>query len=156
MFDPITVTVVLDTTPRAAFDAFVDRFDAWWPKDPFSLGAGHLELEPGQGGRILEHVGADDHVWGHVTRWEPPGLIELAWYVGRAPDQATHVQVTFQPTDDGRTGLTLVQSNWEVLGDEAGPMRDRNHAGWTTILKDGFAPFVARTCPPPSQTGETG
>ena len=113
---------------------------------PFSLGEGALHLEAGLGGRILEVVeDGTAHVWGHVTLWDPPARLALKWYVGRKVETATDVEIRFAPTDDGRCGITLVQSGWDALGAEAGPMCDRNLDGWHRILTRGFAPYVEST-----------
>jgi len=149
MIEPIEITVALDTTPRAAFDAFCDHFDDWWPKTPFSMSAGTLSLERGLDGQITERASDGTlYIWGHVTRWEDGKQIELSWYVGRTSDSATTVLIRFDPTDDGRCGLTLIQSNWEVLDKDAIDMRRRNDAGWTEILGQGFAGYVVHHCTP--------
>lgn len=144
MIEPIEITVALDATPKAAFDAFCDHFNDWWPKTPFSMSAGTLALERGLNGQVTETANDGTlHIWGHITGWEDGKLIELSWYVGRRPDTATTVSIRFDPTDDGRCGLTLIQSNWEALGKDAIDMRARNDAGWTEILGRGFATYIA-------------
>ena len=143
MIEPIKVTVVVNATPDVAFDAFVNDFGTWWPMAPFSMSEGTLTFDAGQGGQIVE-TAADGtrHVWGHVTVWQPGKTLAVLWYVGSTPDKATRVTVEFEQTDDRRTGVTLTQDGWEALGDQALSVRDRNDAGWQTILGAHFVPHA--------------
>ena len=145
MLDPITTETTVDTTQDKAFDAVVRRIDAWWPMDPFSMAHGHVTIEPKLGGQSIE-TAADGarFVWGHVTAFDPPRAIGLAWYVGRTVDQGTHIAVTFDADDDGKTCVRLVHSAWEALGDEAAEVRTRYRDGWQLVLGTAFAGYIAQ------------
>ena len=147
MIEPIEVVVVLNTTQDAAFDAFVAQINAWWPVSRFSVSGGTVSIDPCLGGQISE-TDADGaaHVWGHVTAWKPGHHIEISWYVGEAA-HATDISVHFAPTDDGRTGVTLVHAGWDRLGDEAMAKRTNYILGWDAIFTKAYAAFVTATCP---------
>ncbi len=149
MTDPIEMVVVLETTPEAAFRAFVEDVGLWWPMRPFSVAEGTVRMEPGLGGRIVE-TGPDGaaHIWGEVTGWTLGRQIDLCWFVGQGPDNRTDLTLHFQPTDDGRTGVTLRHSGWERLS-AAGQARLQNYrGGWSAIFATASADHARRLCPP--------
>jgi uncharacterized protein YndB with AHSA1/START domain len=144
MLDPIIVETVVNTTGEAAFDAFVMRINEWWPMDPFSMSEGTLSMQAALGGQIIETSATGERfVWGHVTAFDKPQRIELAWYVGSTVETATQISVTFDPDEDGKTTVRLVQSGWEALGDKAAQIRLRYDGGWRQILGTCFADFVS-------------
>ena len=143
MLEPIVVNLRVNAPPARAFSLFVSRIEAWWPMRPFSMATGLLMMEPGLGGRIIETAAdGEEFVWGHVTAWTEPDHLQIAWYVGRTVETATQIDVAFAAGPGNTTDIALTQSGWEALGDAAAEMRDRNDAGWRTILGDHFAPFV--------------
>jgi uncharacterized protein YndB with AHSA1/START domain len=145
MIDPIQITVVVDLPPDETFWAFVNDFGRWWPMAPYSMSEGTLTFDPRIEGRIVETAqDGTAHVWGHVSAWSPARSLGIKWYVRRTEAEATQVRVAFDHTDDGRTGVTLTQTDWHVLGDQALAMRERNHVGWQTILGDHFAAHITQ------------
>ena len=148
MIDPVVVVVVLNTTRAAAFDAFVARINNWWPVQSFSIACGTVSIEPKLNGRIIET--AEDgakHQWGHITVWDVPNHLSISWYVGENT-VATEITVDFATTDDGRTGVTLVHSGWDALGETGVAKRESYHGGWTAIFGKSFAEHARATCPP--------
>ena len=84
-------------------------------------------VDPGVGGRIVEsRDGAEDAVWGTVSRWEPGRALAFTWHPGHGHESASRVTVTFEETD-GKTLVLLEHSGWEVFGERAadGPRRVR-------------------------------
>jgi hypothetical protein len=143
MLDPITVEVTVNTDRDAAFMAFVANICDWWPMAPFSMSQGMLHFEQKLGGLIVETSSAGEKfVWGHVTAWDKPNGLELAWYVGSTADTATQIVVTFAAVEEKLTLVTLVQSGWEALGDNAAEIRQRNNGGWRSIVGEHFVAFV--------------
>jgi len=142
--DPLNVTVVVDCTPDVAFKAFVVRIGNWWPLATHSITAAYektpaktVVIEPELGGRIYEiDPAGKEHLWGAVTEWNPPRALAFTWHVDSTPDLATHVAVRFEPTDDGRTGVMLTHSNWDVLP------ADQYKNGWAKILSEDFVGFI--------------
>lgn len=153
MIDPVEVVVVINTTKQAAFAAFIDKINDWWPVESFSIAKGTVRIEPEFGGKIIER--ADDgteHIWGHITIWDAPDDIAISWYVGddKTP---TSITVAFAETDDGRTGVTLVHSGWDALGGAGVEKRTNYQMGWDRILDQGYAKFARATCPKPMERG---
>ncbi|WP_342078315.1 SRPBCC domain-containing protein [Yoonia sp. SS1-5] len=149
MHDPIEVVVVLNTTQSAAFQAFVTDVGRWWPVASFSVAGGSVVMEPRLGGQIIETASdGAKHVWGHITAWEENRHIALSWYVGGKDAVPTDISVRFAPTDDGRTGVTLVHDGWAALGARAADIRKNYIRGWSAILGEAFAAYAADHCPP--------
>ena len=150
MLDPVTVVVVINTTKAAAFDAFVAQIGDWWPIKSFSLAEGKVSMDAKLGGKIVEKAAdGTEHVWGAITRFDVPNHISISWSVGKEAT-ATDITVDFEDTDDGRTGVTLVHTGWEALGDEAATKRENYRMGWERILDESYAKFARATCPPPT------
>lgn len=142
MLDPVRVELVVPVAQDRAFAGFAGNMASWWPLESHSISASRqgvaaatVTVDGREGGQIVERA-ADGatHVWGQITVWDPPRRLDFSWYVGRTPDQATHVSVWFDPVDDGRTGVTLVHSNWEVLDEAAADVRGQYDGGWQHLL----------------------
>lgn len=147
MIDPIETVVVLNTTQDAAFDAFVGQINAWWPVSKFSVCAGKITIDPRLGGLITEtDTDGTVHEWGRVTAWQTGKHIAISWYVGDAAIP-TNIAVTFAPTDDGRTGVTLVHNGWDALGKAALEKRGNYVRGWAAIFEVGYADFANKHYP---------
>ena len=84
-------------------------------------------------GSWSRRTGADDSVWGTVTRWEPgePDRVHLA--SGQGPEAASKVVVTFEETD-GKTLVTLEHTGWESFGERAAEARENYASGWPVVL----------------------
>jgi uncharacterized protein YndB with AHSA1/START domain len=135
----VIVTSRKVTAPReAAFDAFVGKFDTWWPKDR-RIGAGPLAIEPRFGGRVAE--GAE--TVGVVLSFHRPEHLVLAWQIG--PDRqlepgegsASRIDVRFVPVDDTTTEVVVVHrdfarhgGNWQAYRAEMG-----GKTGWPQIVE---------------------
>ncbi|MFK8017801.1 MAG: SRPBCC domain-containing protein [Gammaproteobacteria bacterium] len=143
MIEPVEVSVVLNTPQDAAFAAFVEQINRWWPVASHSICGGTVMMEPGLDGKIIE-TAADGttHQWGHVTPWDAPNHLAISWYVGAAP-VATAFTVDFAATDDGGTHVTLVHTGWDALGEDGVAQRGNYQHGWTQILGSCYANFVA-------------
>ena len=147
--EPVVVEISISKRPEAAFELFTLRVAEWWPLHTHSLGAYEQEtpqsaiMEPHVGGRIIE-VSPDgkERLWGSITAWEPGEFLSFTWHVGRPPENATTVSVTFRPSDIGGTQITLVHDNWQALGDEGPEQRDQYASGWADLLNNCFLPFA--------------
>jgi hypothetical protein len=92
-------------------------------------------LEPGIGGRIYERTrSGEEHEWGEVTVWEPPARLGYLWHLRRERDDATEVEIRFVALAEAATRVEIKHRGWERLGDGAEEWRDRNRAGWQTLL----------------------
>jgi uncharacterized protein YndB with AHSA1/START domain len=63
------------------------------------------------------------------------------WHIRRDRADATDVEITFVPLDDGRTRVDIVHTGWERLGAEGRSWRDANAGGWNGLL-----PHFAAAC----------
>ena len=134
---PLRREVLVEAGRDLAFAVFTQQIGAWWPVGDHSVhgdDASVAFVEPGVGARIVESKeGADDAVWGTVTRWEPGELIAFTWHPGMEPMMASQVTVAFEETD-GRTLVTLVHTGWEVFGERAVEARANYESGWAVVL----------------------
>jgi uncharacterized protein YndB with AHSA1/START domain len=134
---PVRREVLVDADRALAFEVFTHRIGAWWPLEEHSVhGAAATDAfdRPEFGGRIVESLaGADDAVWGTVTRWEPDVALAFTWHPGQAAEHASAVTVTFED-QDGKTLVRLEHSGWEVFGGQARAARDDYDRGWPVVL----------------------
>ena len=126
---------------QQAFDLFTAKLSNWWPVKSHSLSAATgdapaaLEWEPGVQGRIVETLQDGSRtVWGHVTLWEPPHRLGIDWYVGRGPDEATQVTVTFESAPGG-TRVSVLHDGFEALGDKGPSIAENYRSGWIPVLE---------------------
>lgn len=111
-----TVRVGIDVglDPTATFAVLVEELAA-------ALARQGIRFERGVGG----HVVAGAIEVGHVVAWEPSTRIGLEWHPADwQPDQVTHVDVRFEPIDEG-TRVTMEHLGWGRLFDDANEL-----AGW--------------------------
>jgi uncharacterized protein YndB with AHSA1/START domain len=141
---PVTKVVRVACDREQAFERFTRDIHRWWPLRTHSMyneKATGVTFEPGVGGRILERNGAGEEAqWGSVTAWEPPQRVEFSWHVGRGPENAQTVEVTFLPCPEG-TEVRLVHSGWEALAERDAPMRDEYDRGWGHVFVECYADY---------------
>ena len=121
--------------PDHAFATWAGRLGAWWPRAKTVSGSpASLDVEPAVGGRIVE-TAADgtEHVWGTVTRWEPPHALGFTWHLFFDPAEATDVLLVFE-AHEGGTRVTLQQTGFERLGAHGAARRENTGAAWTALL----------------------
>ena len=139
---PLVKRLTVPCTTQRAFDIFTDQIAAWWPLPTHSVGGDHavsVRLEGQVGGQIVETI--DDGrtaVWGTVTTWDPPSRLAFTWHPGQPPQEATSVEVTFEP-DGPSTLVTLTHDGWANRPDGQ-TARQAYDTGWDTVLGG----FVAR------------
>jgi uncharacterized protein YndB with AHSA1/START domain len=144
--ESIRKTVVVRRAPEEAFAIFTQRFGTWWPYTQYSLGqegAAACGFEPRLGGELYETSGSGERSrWGTVRAWEPPRRFVLAWHPGRDADEATEVEVRFEPVAGG-TRVTLEHRGWEALGARAAESRENYDKGWVTVFETRYAQACA-------------
>jgi len=135
-------TIEVAAAPDRAFRLFTEGMAGWGPMRTHSVGEDRAEtvvFEPGVGGRIYERtLDGDQHVWGTVTAWEPPGRVVFTWHPGRGPDTEQDVEVRFEASGAG-TRVELVHTGWERLGDRAAAVRENYDGGWDLVVGERFA-----------------
>jgi uncharacterized protein YndB with AHSA1/START domain len=120
MTSRILVALRVAATPQRAFDAFTGEIGAWWrPNRMFRFtprSPGVLAFEGGEGGRLVEIL-ANGKVFeiGRVMVWAPPERLVFSWRQATfAPDQATEVEVRFEPAGD-QTRVTVEHRGWDTV-----------------------------------------
>jgi hypothetical protein len=143
VIEPIRIGFDVACTPEHAFDVWTRDIDRWWPTDHTVTGAADLTvvLEPAVGGRIFERTASGiEHDWGEVTIWDPPDRFGYLWHLRADRADATEVEIRFIGLGADRTRVEIEHRGWEVLGALGESWRDRNRAGWATLLPS----FTAR------------
>lgn len=130
----VQASVQVPVDPATAFGVFTDGLGGWW-RDYYSapdvIG---IRLESGAGGRLLElETAGEGFEVGRVTVWEPGRRLALDWrQPDWAADEATEVEVTFVPSEDG-TRVSLVHRGWEEVSSD--PAAEEGYdEGWDDLL----------------------
>jgi hypothetical protein len=136
MSEPLHFSFEVRCAADHAFATWTERIALWWPADHTVSGApASVVLEGRLGGRIYERSERGEvHEWGVVTRWRPPDLLAYRWHLGVGSDRATDVAVSFHVIDAETTRVDVEQSGWERLGADASELRNRNRAGWESLV----------------------
>lgn len=132
----LTKQVFVATGVTRAFELFTARMGDWWPLRTHSVGgerATGVAVVGRLGGEIVETIAdGTTAVWGTVTDWSPPDRVAFTWHPGTPVEQATRVEVTFEPHEDG-TRVTLVHTGWAARPDGA-RARAGYDTGWELVL----------------------
>jgi len=136
---PVLVELTVACSVDHAFRTWTERASTWWPTDHTVSGAEGLEIvfEGHAGGRIYERApDGSEHDWGRIVAWEPPSRLGYHWHLGGGADDATEVEVTFDPAgaDGDATRVRIEHRGWERFGADADARRQRNDRGWTDVL----------------------
>jgi uncharacterized protein YndB with AHSA1/START domain len=135
----IVVTSRKVNVPREqAFAAFVDGFDAWWPRD-HRAGGGAITVEPRYNGRVLE----SGDPTGTVLSFNRPEQIVIAWQIGpggrREPTEgsASRIDVRFAAVDANITEVVVVHRDFPRHGDGWQGYRAEmgGKSGWQQIIE---------------------
>jgi hypothetical protein len=137
VIEPLRISVDVACAPDHAFATWTERFGTWWPRGHTASGnpGATVVLEAGVGGRIYERTPDGAEIdWGEITGWDPPARLSYYWHIRRDRADATDVEITFVPLEDGTTRVDIVHTGWERLGTEAQAWRDANAGGWNGLL----------------------
>ncbi len=126
-------SVTVNVPPERAFEVFTREIEAWWPIETHSIADGTPVFEPGEGGRLYETAGGEEHLWARVLAWDPPHRLVLEWKVNPDAAAATDVEVTFTSEGDG-TRVDLVHSGFERLREKAQEGFAGYDEGWAAVL----------------------
>lgn len=135
----VIVSLCVQASPQRAFEVFTQDIGVWWrPERFFQLtprGDGALRFEPGENGRLVTDLpNGKTFEIGRITTWAPGVKLAFSWRQATfAPDQQTHVTVTFEPVGEGETRVSVEHRGWESV--------PQGH-----VAKHGFPerPFLAR------------
>ena len=136
MNDPLQLSFEVRCSAEHAFKVWTSGIGTWWPRDHSVTGATDLQVvfEGCVGGRLYERANGVEHDWGEVTVWDPPARLAYRWHLGRGRAEATDVNIRFVPHGDSVTVIEIEHYGWERLGAAGPPWRERNEAGWATLL----------------------
>jgi hypothetical protein len=133
---PLRLSFEVACSPEHAFRTWTSRIGTWWPRDHTVTGqAEHVVMQADVGGRIYERT-ADgaEHEWGEVTVWQPPSRLAYLWHLGLDRARATEVDIRFVASGESATTVEIEHRGWERLGQDALAWRERNMAGWQSLL----------------------
>ncbi len=134
---PLIKHATVPCPPPRAFELFTEQISAWWPMATHSVGgspACRVDMAGHVGGHIIETLpDGTTSIWGTITAWEPPSRVAFTWHPGRDLDEATEVQVVFEPTADTATAMTLVHGGWSARPDGIAARRNYD-TGWDLVL----------------------
>lgn len=139
---PISSEVNVSASKERAFDLFISRIGAWWPKT-MSIGASppkDFVLEAKPGGRWFERdESSAETEWGRVLSYDRPDRLVLAWQISSQwkydPELVTEVEVRFIEVTAGETRVTLEHRNLERFGASADQHAGILGGGWPGILQ---------------------
>lgn len=104
----ISNSVLLSMTEVQAFAFVTERISEWWPPERRHTGDSRSEIVILASGRFYERAGDGREVeLGKVTRWDPPRLIVLDFYIATGPNHPTEVEISFEPAG-AATRVTVV------------------------------------------------
>lgn len=125
---PTSVTISMEVAApvERAFHVFTAEMASWWNPEHHLIAAPLQEMvvEPRVGGAIYD-LGTDGSrcQWARVLAYEPPTRfvfswdINLQWQVETDPARCSEVEVTFAPSGDSRTSVTLEHKHLDRHGD---------------------------------------
>ncbi len=94
-----------------------------------------IVLEGAVGGRIYEQTESGvEHDWGEVTIWQPPSRLGYRWHLRTDAAEATDVEIHFLARGANETRIEIEHRGWERLGAHGETVRQRNRAGWDSLL----------------------
>lgn len=133
---PVIRACSLRVPPDHAFRVFTEEIGAWWPlptHGTFGEAAGSVAFVDG---RLVEQsADGREAEWGRVLAWEPPSRLVFTWHPGTTADDASEVEVRFEPDPHG-TRVVLEHRCWESFGERALERR-RHYVGpgaWGHVL----------------------
>lgn len=134
---PLVVEFEVEAPVEHAFDVWTARPSLWWPRShTVTRDPAAIVFEPFAGGRIFERArDGEEHDWGEILAWEPPGRLTYLWHLFFSRDEATEVSITFNEAGES-THVRIVQTGFERLGEPAGAeRRSRTHDAWKAIAE---------------------
>jgi activator of Hsp90 ATPase-like protein len=141
---PVRVSVSVGVDQKRAFEVFVQEMTSWWPAS-HHIGEAPIQdivVEPFVGGRwYTTHTDGSQTDTGVVTAYDPPHGFTVTWQISNEwvfkDGFVTTVEVTFTPTDDGRTLVELEHRDLEAYGEKAAQMRETFEGpdAWGGMLK---------------------
>jgi hypothetical protein len=126
MTSRVVVSLRVAASPGRAFAAFTEEIGDWWVHEGFfkltPRSPGRMAFEPptaGIPGRLVERLDSGKvFEVGQVSVWAPGERLVVGWRQAFfAPDQATEVEVRFEPVDAAgeETRITVEHRGWDSV-----------------------------------------
>lgn len=128
---PVVREVRVTCDQATTFALFTSHIGAWWPLATHSVHGADASVAF-EDDRLVERLGSQVAVWGHVLAEDPPRSFRMTWHPGRDAADATEVSVEFVPDGEG-TIVRLTHSGWERLADGES-RRGQYDSGWVPVL----------------------
>jgi uncharacterized protein YndB with AHSA1/START domain len=135
----VRTSVEVPVGAERAFELFTTEIATWWDEDKHILRAplADMVFEPFVGGQIIDRgVDGSECRWARVLSYEPPRRvcfswdINLQWQLESDPERCSEVEITFEPTAETRTRVTLTHRRLDRHGPGWESMRDAVAGGW--------------------------
>ncbi|HKV87753.1 MAG TPA: SRPBCC domain-containing protein [Candidatus Dormibacteraeota bacterium] len=137
MTPPLKLSFDVACSPEHAFETWTGKATAWWPKEHTAShqpGA-KIVFEPRAGGRIYERTLDGDEIdWGEIVEWEPPRRLRYRWHIATELQNATDVEIVFNPVSGDRTRVEIEHGGWDRLGELGQRWREVNRGGWRGVV----------------------
>lgn len=156
MSDAVLVAIRIKASPARCFKAFTEEIAQWWRADPFFAftprSPGVLAFEPGEGGRLVEHLpSGKSFEIGRILVWAPPEKLVFSWRQATfAPEMSTVVEVVFEALGEGETRVSVTHRGWARVPDghvarhgHDGLGFAKRHALWWRRLLESFRAAAA-------------
>ena len=133
--EPVRHEVVVALPLAQAFELFTAHLSRWWPQGSHSCSNDrHARVvfpsQPGQ--PVLEIApGGEQHVWGHLTAWDPPHAFAMTWHPGHDARLATQLEVRFSARGASACAVQVVHGGWQSRPDA----REGYLRGWPVVLQ---------------------
>ena len=117
MASQVIVALRVKASPDRAFEVFTREIGAWWRHNPMFR---FTPREPGvlsfDEGRLIEtRAGGKVFEIGKVRVWEPGRRLVFGWrQAAFTPDQATEVEVVFEPVGE-ETRVSVTHTGWDTV-----------------------------------------
>jgi hypothetical protein len=148
----VIVALRVRASPERAFEVFTREIGAWWRHNPMFR---FTPREPGvlsfQDGQLIEtRSGGKVFEIGKVSVWEPGRRLVFGWrQAAFTPDQATQVEVVFEPVGE-ETRVRVTHTGWDTVPAEHVARHGfpdlvfmRRHGEWWHALLASFAERAA-------------
>ena len=124
----ITKSVTIAAPVEHAIRVFTEEIHTWSPLRSHAVDTEHSEIV------LFERTpSGEEHLWGTVVLWEPPGRVGYSWHPGRSPETGQEVEVTFTRQGEG-TRVDVRHWGWEKLGERLDETIASYNDGWDLVL----------------------
>jgi hypothetical protein len=139
----VALDIVVAGSRHAVFESITERIGEWWGRPAMDERATGVSLEPGVGGRFVEHWGGSGgQLIATVTALEPDRQVRLtgSFHFGLVLGDATF------DLEDAVRG-TLVRFSFRAMGVIDPAMMEDIQSGWTTLVASRLKALVETGSP---------